>query len=220
MTSLYVFGCSNTYGHGLPDCILENGQPGENPSKLAFPYLVSTDLDLHLINYSECGISNKWIYHLILEANIKKNSIVLINWTNINRGCIQYDDKGPFHIGQWLIRDKQKYLLPSKSNKIVNSYYKHIWNRYDSKINLYQFANHVDLLCKSLNSKLFQYCHPNAREFIASWNNVNFPDYDILTYMQENDHFSQAIDNIHPGIEHHKLFAKQIIKDIQLKDKI
>ncbi len=59
---LYAFGCSNTYGFGLPDCwdYIRKLQAGD-PSQYSFPVLVSKELELELVNGSECGISNMWV---------------------------------------------------------------------------------------------------------------------------------------------------------------
>lgn len=38
MSRLIAFGCSHTYGHGLPDCFIPPHRPGTDPSKLSWPY--------------------------------------------------------------------------------------------------------------------------------------------------------------------------------------
>ena len=45
MDRLVAFGCSYTYGHGLPDCIMAKGRAGKRPSKFAWPYLLAKKLD-------------------------------------------------------------------------------------------------------------------------------------------------------------------------------
>ena len=208
MTNFYAFGCSSTYGHGLSDCYNhETKEPGETYSRYAFPALVSEKLNLNLINRSHCGISNKYILNLFIETDICDKSIVLINWTNTNRFCILYKDREPHHLGRWLARKKQK---------IATQYYKHIWNEHDSTIELYHYANYVDLLCKIKKCKLFQYGHPFLDTMdIPIWSRIQFPNYDILKTRDNNPSLPLALDNLHPGPGHHKLFAKQIIKDIQ-----
>lgn len=214
MTTLYAFGCSNTYGFGLPDCwdYKKKIQAGP-PSQYAYPALVANELGFDLTNNSECGVSNKWIMHLIQNTTIEDNSIVLVHWTATNRWCIHHDDCKQLHIGQWLI----------KKNKTIKSYYKNnIWNEYDSTYELYHYANYVQLLSQSKNCKLLQYATPSVLEFNfdAEWNKITFPKHSILSTMFTNTNLSKALDRIHPGIKHHELFAEQVIKDIiQLKDK-
>ena len=54
MDRLVAFGCSNTYGEGLPDCWVDkNGDPsrtkagfhGPKPSKLAWPRLMANNMN-------------------------------------------------------------------------------------------------------------------------------------------------------------------------------
>ena len=214
MTNLYAFGCSNTYGFGLPDCwnYIKKIQAGP-PSQYAYPALVAKELGLDIFNHSECGVSNKWIMHLIHNTTIEDNSIVLVHWTYTDRWCIHHDEYNMLHLGQWLI----------KKNKTAKSYYKNnIWNEYDSTYELYYYANYVKLLCQSKNCKLLQYASPSINKFIFDndWNKVTFPEHSIMSTTIANTQFSMALDRRHPGIIHHRLFAEQVIKDIQLKDKI
>ena len=49
---LVTFGCSYTYGHGLPDCIMAKGRAGKRPSKFAWPYLLAKKLDMSVFFFS------------------------------------------------------------------------------------------------------------------------------------------------------------------------
>ena len=60
---LVAFGCSFTYGHGLPDCIGEDGvSNGPTPSVLAWPNQLKTFCNFKTVdNQGEPGASNKII---------------------------------------------------------------------------------------------------------------------------------------------------------------
>ena len=44
MPNLFAYGCSHTYGHGLPDCIDKGNTPGPYPSRQGFASHVASDL--------------------------------------------------------------------------------------------------------------------------------------------------------------------------------
>ena len=56
---LITFGCSNTYGHGLPDCHVPPNEAGPNPSKVAWPQLLADRRGLECVNLGQPGGSNK-----------------------------------------------------------------------------------------------------------------------------------------------------------------
>jgi hypothetical protein len=204
----YVFGCSNTYGFGLADCydIVKKVQVGP-PSKYAFPALVNEHLGFEIINKSECGISNKYILHIIQNTHIENNSLVLVHWASANRWCIRYKEKGPLHMGRWLVKK-------SKESRV---YFKYLWNSYDNFLDLYTYANYIKLYCESKNCKIMQYANPDAFAFDIDepWNEVIFPKHSIIGTLKENSDLPFALDGIHPGPMHHKLFADILLKDIQ-----
>ena len=70
-----AFGCSFTFGHGLPDCFNPPKNPGKAPSKYAWPSLVANELNVKCINKSLPGSSNKRIWHNIGKFKFKKTKI-------------------------------------------------------------------------------------------------------------------------------------------------
>ena len=60
--NLVAFGCSFTYGHGLKDCVIDQINPGPNPSKYAWPTYLSLRLKCNgFENKGIPGASNKII---------------------------------------------------------------------------------------------------------------------------------------------------------------
>ena len=87
MDRLVAFGCSNTYGEGLPDCWVDkNGDPsrtkdgyhGPKPSKLAWPRLIANNMKRKCVNFAVPGASNKHILDIILHTKFVKGDIVVI----------------------------------------------------------------------------------------------------------------------------------------------
>ena len=58
---MFAFGCSHTYGHGLPDCIEGKRAPGPNPSKLGWVSHIGEVLKKEVVNKGICGAGNKEI---------------------------------------------------------------------------------------------------------------------------------------------------------------
>lgn len=85
MNRLVAFGCSFTYGHGLADCHVDPNYPGPEPSKLAWPSILSDLLKLQVINRSRPGASNLHILWNLLNFEFKKDDTCFILWTYFHR---------------------------------------------------------------------------------------------------------------------------------------
>jgi hypothetical protein len=68
---LVTFGCSFTYGQGLPDC--PTGV--EAPSQYSWPYLLSSQLDRQLVNRGIPGASNLQILNEILNFEFEETDL-------------------------------------------------------------------------------------------------------------------------------------------------
>jgi hypothetical protein len=55
---LVTFGCSFTYGHGLADCMAEDGSNGPTASEQAWPSVLGKLTGMKVDNVSEPGSSN------------------------------------------------------------------------------------------------------------------------------------------------------------------
>lgn len=96
MSRLVTFGCSHTYGYGLPDLTT-----GPGPSKLAWPSVLSKSLNLELVNHSYPGWSNTKILYEVLNFDYKKDDVVVVLWASIDRGMIYFTHDKEHHIGSW-----------------------------------------------------------------------------------------------------------------------
>lgn len=182
MQRLVTFGCSHTYGHGLADCLLCNGEAGDLPSQHAWPSLLSQKLKVKCANLAERGCSNKQIWKRILDADISQTDTVVIMWTYIQRSAV-------------FMQEKTKIIGPWAKDKASRLYYKHLYNDRDSAIDLLGRANHVKLLLDRqgiTNLHLSCLSVPVQTE----WNEVCF-----LFNLESYDSWPRALDNSHFGVE-------------------
>jgi hypothetical protein len=199
MNRLIAFGCSNTFGHGLEDCVTEDMQPGPTASKLAWPQLVADKLGLECHNQALPGASNKMIMNLVMNFPFAPKDTVVIMWTHSDRYHIFSDPKriienhSKENIGPW-----------SKSRKAV-TYYRQIYNKNDQKIMTDHYINYTSLYLEKhkithlQTTSSFDLTHPLV--------------YDI-DYSNIREEYPKAIDNMHVGPEAHDEVANRIYKRI------
>jgi hypothetical protein len=202
MARLIAFGSSYTYGHGLPDCYIPPNQPGDAPSKHAWPSAVADILNTECVNMSECGISNKHIWHTVVNFNFKKNDTVIILWTYLERSAILKNKDTVVSIGPWINESK--------------IYYKHIHSKYDAEMQTKLFISHVDFLLKAKGIAVFHLItdHHEATLFELGEHTVAHIPLYLSEYIPK---FSKALDGSHPGEECHRQFANDIVQVLKCK---
>lgn len=207
MSRLIAFGCSYTYGEGLPDC-RDDSESESTPSKFAWPQILSNKLNIECVNLAEAGCSNKYITDRVLETKFQKNDIVVFLWTHYARFCFFQDD------------ETVKRLLPSSTkNKKTNikikkytiQYYKNFYTRKDS---LKDSCLRINFIKNYLDGKKIKNYHSvfhnddlNKTKMLH-WNNVKFLDTEFQSIDLAGDYWK------HPGIESQALFADDIYKEL------
>ncbi len=122
---LITFGCSNTYGHGLPDCHIPPNKAGPNPSKFAWPQLLADRLNLECVNLGEPGGSNKLMWWKTVNFKFEPTDVVIYYATFPDRDMIinnKVGDNRTWQMGAWSSLDKRvkmfhRYLAQSNSAK-------------------------------------------------------------------------------------------------------
>jgi hypothetical protein len=189
---IIAFGCSYTYGHGLNDCLDDNGQPGPTASKLAFPSLVAKKLDFECVNLGKSGNSNKEIWNDILNFEFQKDDIAIITWTYYSRFCIIKSDSIR-RINPWIEKERLYYMNYS--------------NRNDMILDFYGRLNHTNFYLNNIDIKNYNFIIEDSE--CVPWNKTK-----ILGLFKDID---KADDNCHPGILSHNKFADEIYRKI-IKD--
>ena len=197
MARLITFGCSFTYGQGLPDCVNQNNVnfPGPEPSKFAWPNLLSQIMNIECINQSGAGASNLEILYKILDFKFKKDDIVVIMWSLPNRDIYFTRLIKPFkQLGAW------------KTNKIAKKWMLTL-DEYDYIQRSWIYIHHADLYLKNLDVKYIHYpSFPDKLAVNSSLKNISIDNL----YLDGQVICDFGLDGGHPGIESHKQTANKI----------
>lgn len=200
MTRLIVFGCSLSYGHGLADCIKDQTQPGDYPSKLGWVQILGDMLGLDVVNVSYPGSSNMRILTSILKFEFNPTDTVIIQWSYAARDMI-YESTGAdaTHLGPWV------------KTSLSNNYYK-THSLYDLEMRSIYHIHHancylggkVDKLTNVVAvNKSHHYFLDNAPE----WFTFSINPLPLLRGKLRLDH---ALDNMHPGPKSQQAIANYI----------
>lgn len=119
---LILFGCSLTYGTGLPDCVSENSDSGPIPSKVVWGELLGERLKCSVINRSLPGASNQLILDRILNFEFENEDRVIVLWSFFTRGLLYLKDE-MCNIGPWQETDitKKYYELHDNNDLYMTS---------------------------------------------------------------------------------------------------
>ncbi len=213
MSRLVAFGCSNTYGEGLPDCWINN-DAGPTPSKFAWPQLLADNLNLECVNLSVPGTSNKQICNDILNTDLKSTDIVVIMWTFFSRSCF-FQDKG--RSKRILIQDITNKNFRRSHQKYNATYYKTFYTETNSNIESHMYMNFSRSILNERGIKNYHAtCNLSQDNLqitlpIPKWNLVDYADFNTDWLVDS------ALDNMHPGVKSQKEFFRRIKNHIEGK---
>jgi lysophospholipase L1-like esterase len=198
---LVAFGCSLTYGHGLPDCLEKDNTPGLYPSKYAWPQLLADRLNKECVNEALSGSSNKRVWHRIVNFDYKDSDTVIILWTSPDRYGIVKSQKEIFDIGPWM----------ADNNKIANAYYSKIHNEYNSKLETALYIHHSDLFLKKQGiNPIHLILSKNQSDCFCVKNlEIDFISL-FITDAKYMDDVEEPKLTGHPGTLGHELFFKDL----------
>lgn len=212
MKTIVAFGDSYTYGHGLEDCCIQQGNEslaGSVHSQYSWPTLLANDLSYNLKNYSHPGISNLAILHKILNTKFDENSVCVIMWSYYTRDMIFNKNYIPKkflfnrktdtssdikHVGNWMKDQLTKIWMVTHNDTdlIMRSWY-HI--------------HHANLYLKSLSIPHYNVFvnYTFYKEYKPTFCNIPFRDINVQHFIDK------ALDGNHPG----PLTQQRIAKDIK-----
>lgn len=207
MPRLVTFGCSFVFGHGLPDCYMPPVNPGNTPSKFAWPQILADKLGYECYNLSRCGSGNFEILMRILSTEFRSDDLVLIAWSYFHR------------FEQYKITDMEanwrKIGFEDPEYKTMLSYQAEIKNT-DTTLHYYNWLTiqHAELFLNSKNIK--------NNSYIGVYIRPQYPIKTIPKYITVNNyipdihlvHADLALDGVHPGLESHRLQADLIYSKI------
>lgn len=211
------FGCSHTFGMALPDVPLVVKERGEQPSKYAFPQLVSDAVERECVNLSWPGSSNKYARYKALQVDYQPGDLVVFVWTFLERSMILLPNGEAKHVGCW---GKD----PRKHPNTLWSKYVSCSNDKDLRTDQLYIMDHTHRVLEekpnidkiyhyTVNSNTYGWANP-------SWVKFNFSGHlNIFTekMYDNNIEVDKAKDNAHYGVNTHKFFAEQLLHDNNFK---
>lgn len=166
---LVVFGCSFTFGHGLPDCVDEDGTgPGTQPSKMAWSNHLQTFGKFHsLDNKGIPGASNKIIVNEIVNYDFNEPTVVIVLWSNFERKTI-FKEYIPYKKSSRIggsFSDHKLHMMPAFIYKdhmpadFWRGYTAEQKDNYSKLIHQWYEDYHYDHDCMYENTILINYAH-------------------------------------------------------------
>jgi hypothetical protein len=218
MTRLVVFGCSYTYGTGLPDCgsmtpSLENLIFNTlSPSKLGWASLLGQKLGIEVVNIGEPGGSNTEILYNILGFKYQPGDIVIVMWSNYRRDLIFTKNYISKHSDKWFAvwRSRFNKKLAAFSKVKENSLWIKYMNEHDYCVKTKMYMHHADLFFKNIGIKYLHY--PSIPQEL---NDVKIDFLPIDNICNDGLFWIDKTPDGHPGIESNRLVADNIFKLLQ-----
>lgn len=201
MSRIVAFGCSNTFGQGLQDCV--TGSIHQPPSKLAWPAVLGRKLNLPVANFGIPGASNLEIIHKITQTKLRPGDRVFVLWSYLDRDGIIKEDNTVDKFGHWLLNQKSK--LQSTKNKF---YYKHMYSRLHQQFLFKIFVREANRIFSESVSNYYHMVSKDVDENICPCPVISIK----LDDLREN--YPKAIDQQHIGSQAHEILANIILKNI------
>lgn len=193
-SQLWAVGCSYTYGTGVS--ISER-----------YPTLISKQLNMPVSHLSLPGTSIEWAADQILRSDIRKGDIVIWGLTAKERKTLIWQgDMLNITIKDYDSRKQLEQVLPKKVLIDEENC------QYQSLTHIHQVINYCEKiqanlllvgLLTSLSDILYLHSLPN---FYQCYNRETFFNLD------------NGDDNLHPGPLQHQQYAREIIKQLQLRN--
>ncbi len=205
MSNLYGFGCSCTYGVGLPDIDIELNK---GSSKYAWPEKLAVKLNRSCVNKGHPGASNLEILNRILNTKITNDDLVVVMWSFFNRDYIFNEDGTGVQLAHWV-------------NPQLRSHWMITHNDYDLKIRSWLSMYTAWLHLSSLNVRFYFGLTGNVVRDVdnerffdirPSWaNDIKFAVTDFMDLASKLDF---AVDDMHPGPRSHEKLAEILFEHI------
>jgi lysophospholipase L1-like esterase len=193
---ILAFGCSHTYGWGL-------SKNTDEPSQHAWPNVLAKMVKFPVLNFSKPGASNKFIWHSLMNTNIKDDDIVLVMWTYPHRTCIIED----------LDFDKSfKHMSINDTDNASKTYYKELYNDIDSGIETWSRIDHANRFHQGKNI-INTICTRDLNISQPHWCNtiIHCP----TLFNQIENMYPKAEDGVHAGKQAHQEFAGKFLAYMQ-----
>ena len=216
---LVTFGCSFTYGHGLSDCMAEDGSNGPTASEQAWPSVLGKLTGMKVDNVSEPGSSNLMITKAIVDySKYTKDTVVVVMWSNNDRETIYKTGNEKLHMLPGFLDDTMPgtfWFDKDKNNfkKTITTYYENYHEDWNATLNQTIRMNFVHAFLKNKGIKSFHVHSEHHRLDINYFKKFNVRDLNLKYFNWKNNfHIDDALDipKPHPGPRSHALMATNI----------
>ena len=194
MPRLVTFGCSHTFGVGLPDIHPNN----DSPSAMAWPSLLAKMLNREVQNEAVGGSGNAEIFDKIIRYKFLPDDMVIIMWSHFVR-LEHFKINAVTYLGFREWKNTMRYDDPNLS--------------YENAYKNYVIFHHCELFLK--NKNIEAYCVPG---FKPDWDTYPIPKFLRLENYLEIDKFfkvDRASDGQHFGVKSHKKLSEIIYNKIE-----
>lgn len=198
MSRLLAYGCSFTFGQGLPDTYPHNTAP----SKFAWPALLGEKLNREVVNYGLMGAGNQEIFNKVLTTEFESDDLIVIMWSQFARhDFFRYKELPK---GYRLNTDTAREFL--KYNPIEEQWW--IDNNRDRN---WLTIHHCNLYLDSLNLRSLSIVG------IVEKDTYPFPELEIPNLIRDQYALDWKVDfgldkgeegGSHPGLESHKSISQ------------
>ena len=216
---LVTFGCSFTYGHGLADCMAEDGSNGPTASEQAWPSVLGKLTGMKVDNASEPGSSNLMITKAIVDySKYTKDTVVVVMWSNNDRETIYKTGNEKLHMLPGFLDDTMPgtfWFDKDKNNfkKTITTYYENYHEDWNATLNQTIRMNFVHAFLKSKGIQSFHLQIAHHHTDPNYFKKFNVRDLNLKYFNWGNDFcIDDALDvpNPHPGPNSHALLATNI----------
>jgi len=225
--TLWAFGCSETFGLWLPDCIPTEfetwGLVNLSPSNLSWPKIVANKLGYQCKNLGKSGNSNKGIVLDILHniENFQPDDIICIQWTFGVRENVYISPERNVNLNTFAVDKKGKKMVHlTLKDRIMKAYEKFLQlidYETTSTIDKFIYIDYINNKIKK--NKVFNFC---VDEGVWQGRETKIdPFWKIDTKILSTNKIgrmepSKAADGHHTGVKGHELLGKHyynLIKD-------
>lgn len=191
------FGCSNTHGYGLEDCLTYNSKP----SKLGWASYIASELGRTYVNKGIPGASNKLIWYKILHTKFKPDDIVIILWSYPNRTTVLNSP--------WSFTNVYHNQLDQPESL---AYYTHLYSKYDTLVTSKLYIDSANRYLNDLKIPVYQtVCYESHKILFDKHKHIP------LYFSNYLDVYPKAMDDNHLGISGNMIFAKDFLRLMDTK---
>jgi hypothetical protein len=146
-----------------------------------------------------CGSSNKRIWHSVANFKFKPDDVVIILWSFQDRSAILKNKKTVEDLGSWI------------ETASSESYYRDLYNSYDSLMQTKLYVSHVNFLLKEKQIPIYNLTTMKDTVSIFKLSGQVIPHIPLYICDDYRNKYPKGLDNKHPGLECHNIFATDVL---------